>query len=122
MSRFGAFECHNARLRDGSIPSPGAWQRQALTGGPSGFMIMGQNGRYLPQTIHDHDLHPECLNVKFRHNGTYRITSRTRLATGGEVTLTVASTANRRAWAQLACPLSVLVCHKAHYRAANTPW
>jgi hypothetical protein len=32
-------------------------------------MIMGQSGRYLPKTTHDHDRRPECLKVRLRHNG-----------------------------------------------------
>ena len=37
-------------------------------------MIMGQSGPYLAKTTHDHDRRPECLNVKFRHNGWHRAT------------------------------------------------
>ena len=65
-------------------PDPGEGTRQAchhpacprliieaaVTGpGRGRFMIMGQNGRYLPETTHDHDRRPECLNVELRHIG-----------------------------------------------------
>jgi hypothetical protein len=33
-------------------------------------MILNRKGQLLPETVHDHGPRPECLNVKFRHNGT----------------------------------------------------
>jgi mRNA-degrading endonuclease toxin of MazEF toxin-antitoxin module len=49
-------------------------------------MIMYSFGRYLPQTVHDHEPCPECLDVKFRntaHNG--RITARNETQPGRDV-------------------------------------
>src|SRR5579872_1694554 len=35
-------------------------------------MIVARNGQIVPETGHDHDQRPECLNAKFRHNMTNR--------------------------------------------------
>jgi len=32
-------------------------------------MIVYSFGRYLSQTVHDHEPCPKCLNLKFGHNG-----------------------------------------------------
>ena len=39
-------------------------------------MILNRKGQLLPETVHDHGPRPECLNVKFRHNGTNGIALR----------------------------------------------